>query len=48
MKMENAVTAPFYGQIKEIAVKLHDVVKEGQLLFIISSEIDEPQREELE
>ena len=48
MKMENAVTAPFDGQIKEITVKLHDVVKEGQLLFVISSEIDEPQREELE
>ncbi len=35
MKMENAIEAPFNGQIKEICVKLNDFVSEGQLLYII-------------
>ncbi len=35
MKMENAVIAPFNGQIEEISVKLNDIVQEGQLLFIL-------------
>ncbi len=35
MKMENAIEAPFDGQIKEICVKLNDPVSEGQLLFVI-------------
>jgi pyruvate carboxylase len=35
MKMENAVIAPFDGQIVEICVKLFDTVVEGQLLFVI-------------
>ena len=35
MKMENAVSAPFDGQIVEISVKLHDIVQEGQLLFVL-------------
>jgi len=35
MKMENAILAPYNGQIAEIAVKMNGVVKEGQLLFVI-------------
>jgi len=35
MKMENMVTAPYDGQIKEICFKLNDIVQEGQLLFAI-------------
>ncbi len=35
MKMENAILAPFDGQIVEICVKLNDTVQEGQLLFIL-------------
>ena len=33
MKMENAIVAPFDGQIKEVCVKLNDTVQERQLLF---------------
>lgn len=35
MKMENAITAPFDGQIVEICVKINDVVQEKQLLFVL-------------
>jgi len=35
MKMENAISAPFDGQIVEVCVKLNDTVQEGQLLFVI-------------
>jgi pyruvate carboxylase len=35
MKMENAIVAPFDGQISEVCVKLNDIVQEGQLLFVI-------------
>lgn len=35
MKMENAIIAPFDGQIVEVCVKLNDAVQEGQLLFVI-------------
>ncbi len=35
MKMENAIIAPFEGQIVEVCVKLFDSVIEGQLLFIL-------------
>ncbi|MGB9627520.1 MAG: biotin/lipoyl-containing protein, partial [Thermodesulfobacteriota bacterium] len=35
MKMENAILAPFDGQILEVCVKLNDTVKEGQLLFVL-------------
>ncbi len=35
MKMENAIIAPFDGQIAEVCVKLNDTVEEGQLLFVI-------------
>jgi pyruvate carboxylase len=35
MKMENAILAPFEGQIVEVCVKLNDTVQEGQLLFVI-------------
>jgi len=35
MKMENAITAPFDGIVKEICVKLNESVVEGQLLFVI-------------
>ncbi|MEK6671871.1 MAG: biotin/lipoyl-containing protein [Nitrospirota bacterium] len=35
MKMENAILAPFDGQIVEICAKLNDTVQEGQLLFVI-------------
>ncbi len=35
MKMETAITASFDAKILEIAVKLNDVVQEGQLLFVL-------------
>ncbi len=35
MKMENAIIAPFDGQIIEVCVRLNDTVQEGQLLFVI-------------
>lgn len=35
MKMENAITSPFDGQITEICVKMNDTVQEGQLLFVL-------------
>jgi pyruvate carboxylase len=35
MKMENAIIAPFDGQILEVCMKLNDTVQEGQLLFIL-------------
>ena len=35
MKMENAILAPFDGQIVEVCIKLNDTVREGQLLFVI-------------
>jgi pyruvate carboxylase len=35
MKMENAILAPFEGQIAEVCIKLNDTVLEGQLLFVI-------------
>jgi pyruvate carboxylase len=35
MKMENAIIAPFDGQIIEVCMKLNDTVQEGQLLFVI-------------
>ncbi|HWR89803.1 MAG TPA: biotin/lipoyl-containing protein [Dissulfurispiraceae bacterium] len=35
MKMENAIVAPFDGQIAEICIKLNDQVQEGQLLFVL-------------
>jgi pyruvate carboxylase len=35
MKMENAINAPFDGQIVEVCIKLNDFVIEGQLLFVI-------------
>lgn len=34
MKMETAILAPFDANIVEIAVKVNDIVKEGQLLFV--------------
>lgn len=38
MKMENAIFAPFDGQIIEICAKLNDTVQEGQLLFVIEKQ----------
>ena len=38
MKMENAIISPFSGQIVEIAVRLNETVKEGQLLFVLEPE----------
>lgn len=35
MKMENTVVAPFDGQVAEICVKLNDIVREGQTLFVL-------------
>ncbi|MEW6584462.1 MAG: biotin/lipoyl-containing protein [Nitrospirota bacterium] len=35
MKMENAIVAPFDGQIAEVCVKLNSFVAEGQLLFVL-------------
>ncbi|NDY41486.1 biotin/lipoyl-binding protein [Dissulfurirhabdus thermomarina] len=39
MKMENAILAPFDGQIVEIAVQLNDTVQEGQLLFVLDKDV---------
>jgi pyruvate carboxylase len=36
MKMENAIIAPFDGEIQQICVKLNDFVEEGQLLFVLT------------
>lgn len=38
MKMENAILAPFSGRIAEVCIKLNDVVKEGQLLFVLEKQ----------
>ncbi|MEW5784218.1 MAG: biotin/lipoyl-containing protein [Bacillota bacterium] len=35
MKMENAVVAPFGGQVEEICVKLNNIVQEGQTIFVL-------------
>lgn len=35
MKMENAVVAPFDGQVAEVCIRLNCTVREGQLLFIL-------------
>lgn len=35
MKMENAVSAPFDGQIEEVCAKLNETVQEGQILLVI-------------
>jgi len=35
MKMENAILAPFDGQIAEVCVRLNEPVREGQLLIVI-------------
>ncbi len=35
MKMENAIFAPYNAQITEIAVHLNQMVKQGQLLFVL-------------
>ncbi|NTV45809.1 MAG: biotin/lipoyl-binding protein [Chlorobiales bacterium] len=35
MKMENAILAPYDAQITEIPVKINQMVKQGQLLFIL-------------
>jgi pyruvate carboxylase len=35
MKMENAILAPFDGQIAEVCVRLNEAAREGQLLFVI-------------
>ncbi len=39
MKMENAIEAPFDGQIKEVCVKLNDSVSEGQLIYVIDEKL---------
>jgi pyruvate carboxylase len=36
--MENAIIAPFDGQIAEVCVKLNDAVVEGQLLFVLEKQ----------
>ncbi|MFH2128760.1 MAG: biotin/lipoyl-containing protein [bacterium] len=35
MKMENAINAPFDGQIAEVCFNLNDTVQEGQLLYVL-------------
>ncbi len=35
MKMENAINAPFEGQIAEVCFSLNDTVEEGQLLYVL-------------
>jgi pyruvate carboxylase len=36
--MENAIIAPFDGQISEVCMKLNDAVIEGQLLFVLEKQ----------
>jgi pyruvate carboxylase len=38
MKMENAILAPFDGQVTEVCMKLNDTVQEGQLLFVVEKQ----------
>ena len=38
MKMENAIVAPFDGQIVRILAILNDMVQEGQLLFVLEKQ----------
>jgi len=35
MKMENAILAPFDGQLTEVCMRLNETVQEGQLLFVL-------------
>ncbi|NTW10613.1 MAG: biotin/lipoyl-binding protein, partial [Chlorobiaceae bacterium] len=35
MKMENAIFAPYDAQIVEIPVKINQMVRQGQLLFVL-------------
>ena len=42
MKMENAILAPFDGQITEVCVRLNETVREGQLIFVIGKMQDVP------
>ena len=35
MKMETAVAAPFDGVVTEICIQVNEIVKEGQLLFVL-------------
>jgi pyruvate carboxylase len=46
MKMENAILAPFDGQIAEVCVKLNDTVHENQLLFAIDKQEQENVQEQ--
>ena len=39
MKMENAILAPFDGQITEVCVRLNETVQEGQLLFVLEKAV---------
>jgi pyruvate carboxylase len=42
MKMENAILAPFDGQITEVCVRLNETVQEGQLLFVLEKAVKQP------
>jgi pyruvate carboxylase len=42
MKMENAILAPFDGQIVEVCVRLNETVQEGQLLFVLEKAVQQP------
>lgn len=42
MKMENAIIAPFDGQIVEVCVRLNETVQEGQLLFVLEKAVKQP------
>ncbi len=39
MKMENAILAPFDGQVVEVCVRVNEAVVEGQLLFILEKSV---------
>jgi pyruvate carboxylase len=43
MKMENAILAPFDGQIAEVCTRLNEGVREGQLLFVIERVAPKPE-----
>jgi pyruvate carboxylase len=46
MKMENAILAPFDGQIAEVCVKMNETVRENQLLFVIEKQEQKREQEE--
>jgi pyruvate carboxylase len=44
MKMENVISAPFAGQVREICIKPNELVQEGQLLFVIDKRVGDTEQ----